>query len=203
MEGELTPGGKRGEESVRYEITPAAEGTPAKTAVVPATEFERLGGRGSTRKWRQSLRYVGEGGDTSLSVGKFLRQTGNEWRDAVVGRSSRFSTRRMRGITPLRSSTLNPSGEHEVMYADGAREWIYVFLQGTRWPDGIPEALPPPPKPEGGASGDGDGGGSKSKSKSRSGEPRVAAALDSTRVRCRGRRRPNPPSRRVLLPARR
>ena len=26
---------------------------------MPATEFERLGGRGSTRKWRQSLRYLG------------------------------------------------------------------------------------------------------------------------------------------------
>ena len=170
MEGELTPGGKRGEESVRYEITPAAEGTPAKTAVVPATEFERLGGRGSTRKWRQSLRYVGEGGDTSLSVGKFLRQTGNEWRDAVVGRSLEILNPEDARYYAAEIINFKPeSGEHEVMYADGAREWIYVFLQGTRWPDGIPEALPPPPKPEGGASGDGDGGGSKSKSKSRSG----------------------------------
>ena len=145
MEGELTPGGKRGEESVRYEITPAAEGTPAKTAVVPATEFERLGGRGSTRKWRQSLRYVGEGGDTSLSVGKFLRQTGNEWRDAVVGRSLEILNPEDARYYAAEIINFKPeSGEHEVMYADGAREWIYVFLQGTRWPDGIPEALPRP-----------------------------------------------------------
>ena len=189
---------------MRYEITPAAEGTPAKTAVVPATEFERLGGRGSTRKWRQSLRYVGEGGDTSLSVGKFLRQTGNEWRDAVVGRSLEILNPEDARYYAAEIINFKPEGgEHEVMYADGAREWIYVFLQGTRWPDGIPEALPPPPKPEGGASGDGDGGDLSRRVSRVRGEPRVAAALDSTRVRCRGRRRPNPPSRRVLLPARR
>ena len=80
--GTLTPGGKRGDEQVRY--VPKG-GTEGKELVVPATEFERLGGRGSTRKWRQSLRFVGDDDEfKNLPVGKYLREIGASYRDAVV-----------------------------------------------------------------------------------------------------------------------
>ena len=82
VEGRLVPGGKRGEESVEL-----LEGGSVSGKIVPATEFERLGGRGSTRKWRQSLRYVDEASDEAPTpVGKWLRETGAGWRDAIVGR---------------------------------------------------------------------------------------------------------------------
>ena len=52
--------------------------------VVPATEFEKLGGRGSTRKWRQSLRYQGDDGERGIPVGKWLRR-GRQGSPGVVG----------------------------------------------------------------------------------------------------------------------
>ena len=36
----------------------------------PATEFERLGGKGSAKKWRQSLRLVGKHAVTPRDDGK-------------------------------------------------------------------------------------------------------------------------------------
>ena len=36
----------------------------------PATEFERLGGKGSAKKWRQSLRLVGKHAVTQETMGK-------------------------------------------------------------------------------------------------------------------------------------
>ena len=133
--GRLTPGGKRGEESVAYV---PLEGGDEK--VVPATEFERLGGRGSTRKWRQSLRHVDDTGDTVTTVGRFLKEKGSCWRDAIVGRAveiqdngdcEKFAAHEIVGFKP-------ESGEHEVMSGDGTRDWLYLFLQTTRWPDGVP-----------------------------------------------------------------
>ena len=171
MVGRLTPGGKRGEESVAY--TPD-EGAPEK--VIPATEFERLGGRGSTRKWRQSLRHLDERGEAVTTVGRWLKERGGRWRDAVVGRAMEiraaaegqekddFSAVEITGFKP-------ESGEHEVMYRDGAREWLYLFLQTTRWPDGVPEDLPPPSSgTDGGDDGDNARQGGKSGSKSGAGK---------------------------------
>jgi SWI/SNF-related matrix-associated actin-dependent regulator of chromatin subfamily A member 5 len=157
--GRLTPGGKRGEESVAYR---PSQDAPEK--VIPATEFERLGGRGSTRKWRQSLRHLDENGEAVTTVGRRLKERGGRWRDAVVGRAmeiraaeggvetTSFSAVEITGFKP-------ESGEHEVMYHDGNREWLYLFLQTTRWPDGVPEDLPPPSAEPGDADGDGAKGG--------------------------------------------
>ena len=154
VEGRLVPGGKRGEESVEL-----LEGGSVSGKIVPATEFERLGGRGSTRKWRQSLRYVDEASDEAPTpVGKWLRETGAGWRDAIVGRAVEVETEG--AYVPHDVTGFKPeSGEHEVMNADGAKEWIYLFLQGTRWPDGAPETLALPPKPTPGAESPGSGGG--------------------------------------------
>ena len=81
------------------------------------------------------------------------------------------------------------SGEHEVMYADGNREWIYLFLQTTRWPDGVPLRLPPlevvePPLDGAGGGGGaggvgGDGGGTGD---GREGEAAVAAVAATATV---------------------
>ena len=80
MRGVLLPGGKRGEELVRFAAplgqlssssvaaaaAARAAGSSSSTAsmssmaefTVPATEFERLGGKGTAKKWRQSLRLI-------------------------------------------------------------------------------------------------------------------------------------------------
>ena len=169
--GRLTPGGKRGEESVAYA---PSEGAPEK--VIPATEFERLGGRGSTRKWRQSLRHLDERGEAVTTVGRWLKELGGRWRDAIVGRAMEIRAA-AEGVEKLDFSAVEitgfkpESGEHEVMYRDGAREWLYLFLQTTRWPDGVPEDLPPPSAgTDGGADGDGERQGGKSGTKSGAGK---------------------------------
>ena len=144
--GSLVPGGKRGDEQVKY-AEPGGDGSTF--SIVPATEFERLGGRGSTRKWRQSLRYVGDlsvgTAEHGVPVGRFLREIGGAWRDSVVGRAvevsaadaiDRFYAAEVTGFKA-------DSGEHEIMYADGNRDWIYLCLQTTRWPDGVPPRLAP------------------------------------------------------------
>ena len=170
MVGRLTPGGKRGEESVAYA---PSEGAPEK--VIPATEFERLGGRGSTRKWRQSLRHLDERGEAVTTVGRWLKERGGRWRDAVVGRAMEIRAAdggvESDAFGAVEIVAFKPeSGEHEVMYRDGAREWLYLFLQTTRWPDGVPEDLPPP-SAETGLSADGDGAkGGKSGGKSGAGK---------------------------------
>jgi SWI/SNF-related matrix-associated actin-dependent regulator of chromatin subfamily A member 5 len=157
LAGMLTPGGRRGDEQVEY----VEAGSDAKHTV-PATEFERLGGRGST--WRQSLRYQGDDGEKGIPVGKWLRERGNSWRDGVVGRAMEIFLPEDQvyyagEVTGFKAE----SGEHEVMYADGNREWIYLFLQTTRWPDGVPTRLPPVeavrPAAAGGGTGAGEGGG--------------------------------------------
>ena len=87
MRGVLLPGGKRGEELVRY-AAPRAASTPGVMAefTVPATEFERLGGKGTAKKWRQSLRLITptgyKQGDT---MGKWLRTIGGQTGDGSVG----------------------------------------------------------------------------------------------------------------------
>ena len=158
MVGRLTPGGKRGEESVAYA---PAEDAPEK--VIPATEFERLGGRGSTRKWRQSLRHLDERGEAVTTVGRWLKELGGRWRDAVVGRAMEIRAadggHESKEFGAVEIVAFKPeSGEHEVMYRDGAREWLYLFLQTTRWPDGVPEDLPPP---SAGITNNADGDGAK------------------------------------------
>ena len=151
LAGALTPGGRRGDEQVTY----ADENEDGKTTTVPATEFERLGGRGSTRKWRQSLRYLGDDGERGIPVGKWLREKGNSYRDAVVGRAMEILWPDDNKYYPGEVTGFKTeSGEHEVMYADGNREWIYLALQTTRWPDGLPESLPPlETKPSSGGNG--------------------------------------------------
>ena len=170
--GRLTPGGKRGEESVAYV---PSDGAPTK--IIPATEFERLGGRGSTRKWRQSLRHLDDDGNAIATVGRWLKERGGFWRDTIIGRAMEiqssddvtqedskeskdyFSAVEIVGFKP-------ESGEHEVMYHDGTREWLYLFLQTTRWPDGIPENAPAKNQ-GGGNAGDENGDTTGSKSRSR------------------------------------
>jgi hypothetical protein len=49
LAGTLLPGGRRGEEKVRMHSTGLS---------VSAPDFERAAGRGSTKKWRRSLRVV-------------------------------------------------------------------------------------------------------------------------------------------------
>ena len=82
MRGCLLPGGKRGEELVRY-AAPRAAATPGVLAefVVPATEFERLGGKGTAKKWRQSLRLVAPGTHrVAETMGKWFRTYGAQVR---------------------------------------------------------------------------------------------------------------------------
>ena len=88
MRGMLLPGGKRGEELVRY-AAPRDASTPGVMAefTVPATEFERLGGKGTAKKWRQSLRLVHVGSyKLGETMGRWLRTLGNLTGDASVGR---------------------------------------------------------------------------------------------------------------------
>ena len=168
--GSLVPGGKRGDEQVKYTKDDGSSST------VPATEFERLGGRGSTRKWRQSLRYVGDdavgSAESGVPVGRFLREIGAAWRDSVVGRAMEVSVPNDERFYAAEVTGYKAdSGEHEIMYADGNRDWIYLCLQTTRWPDGVPPRLAPEAKPTAAQAGEGavnpkrSSGGGKSKSK--------------------------------------
>ena len=136
MRGMLLPGGKRGEELVRY-AAPRDASTPGVMAefTVPATEFERLGGKGTAKKWRQSLRLVHVGSyKLGETMGRWLRTLGNLTGDASVGRHLEIfwpGDGAFYGGTVAAYKT--ETGEHEVYYDDGGKEKLQLSMQTVRW----------------------------------------------------------------------
>jgi len=146
LDGFLRPGVKRGDESVEF------MDSEGKKHVVPAVEFERLGGRGSTRKWRQSIRLgvdipareITDDSKRGPPIGKFLRDEGMVYRESVIGRCLEMWFPEIEQYYPGEVIDYkSDSGEHEILYNDGNREWVYFCLQQTRWPDGLPTRLEP------------------------------------------------------------
>lgn len=144
LDGVLTTGVKRGDESVEFTDEKGAK------QVVQAVEFERLGGRGSTRKWRQSIRLgvdmpakkIKDDRDRGIPIGKYLRDEGHVYRESIIGRCIEMWFPEVEQYFPGEViGYKSESGEHEILYNDGNREWIYLSLQQTRWPDGLPQRL--------------------------------------------------------------
>ena len=142
LDGVLRPGAKRGDETVEYVDEKGV------TRVTPAVDFERLGGRGSTRKWRQSIRLavdipaakIDDDSKRGIPIGKYLRDEGAAYRESVIGRCLEMWFPEIEEYFPGEViGYKSDSGEHEIMYNDGNREWIYFCLQKTRWPDGLPQ----------------------------------------------------------------
>ena len=144
LDGILRPGVKRGDESIEF------TDRDGKSHVVQAVEFERMGGRGSTRKWRQSIRLavdipaveIDDDSKRGIPIGKFLRDEGQVYRESIIGRCLEMWFPEVEQFYPGEVIDYKAdSGEHEILYGDGNREWIYLCLQRTRWPDGLPTRL--------------------------------------------------------------
>ena len=100
-----------------------------------------MGGRGSTRKWRQSIRLavdipaveIDDDSKRGIPIGKFLRDEGQVYaRASSVGASDVVPE--VEQFYPGEVIDYKAdSGEHEILYGDGNREWIYLCLQRTRW----------------------------------------------------------------------
>ena len=226
MRGVLLPGGKRGDELVRYaapcdrhsttgapshashaslsaaaaaaaatspSFAPAASAGASKQQVgsagndgagagvagagasmvsmaeftVPATEFERLGGKGTAKKWRQSLRLITlPGFKQSETMGKWLRTLGNLTGQNSIGRHIEIfwpSDNAFYGGTV--AAYKGETGEHEVYYDDGGKEVLQLSMQTVRWgplpPPGAREKIEAAAAAAGAGGGDGKKGGKK------------------------------------------
>ena len=99
-----------------------------------ATEFERLSGKGTAKKWRQSVRVVDPDHSLGESVSKVLKQVGEALGKDVVKREIEvfwpgdecFYHGTVMGFRP-------ESGEHEVVYDDGNKEILQIPMQTVRW----------------------------------------------------------------------
>ena len=137
MRGCLLPGGPRGEELARSFAAPrASTSTPAVMAGrVPATEFERLGGKGTAKKWRAALRLVAPGayrqGET---MGKWFCAFGSQTGDGSIGRHVEIF---WPGDNAFYGGTISAykteTGEHEVLYDDGGAASLQLSMQTVRW----------------------------------------------------------------------
>ena len=137
MRGILLPQGRRGEELVRYAVLRRDSGDMKcriSEYTCPATEFERLGGKGSAKKWRQSLRLVGKHAVTQETMGKWLKTIGTQTGADSIGRLVEV-------FWPVHETFFNAviesfradTGEHEVLYDDGSRETVQLSMQTVRW----------------------------------------------------------------------
>jgi hypothetical protein len=151
MRGVLLPGGKRGEELVRYaaprqtssasasasSFASAADAVAMAEFTVPATEFERLGGKGTAKKWRQSLRLITlPGFKQGETMGKWLRMLGGVAAsgEGSIGRHLEIfwpSDNAFYGGTI--AAYKGETGEHEVYYDDGGKEVLQLSMQTVRW----------------------------------------------------------------------
>ena len=149
MRGILLPQGRRGEELIRYAAFRRESGDlkcRISEYTCPATEFERLGGKGSAKKWRQSLRLVGKT-RTQETMGKWLKTIGAQTGVDSVGRLIEV-------FWPVQETFFNAvvesfradTGEHEVVYDDGSRETLQLSMQTVRW-GGKQRVHVSPPKP--------------------------------------------------------
>jgi uncharacterized membrane protein YgcG len=127
---------------VRY-AAPRAAATPGVLAeyVVPATEFERLGGKGTAKKWRQSLRLVAPGTHRQAeTMGKWFRAYGAQTGDLSVGRHVEiFWPGDAAFYGGVIAAYKTETGEHELFYDDGGKETLQLSMQTVRWG--------PPPAP--------------------------------------------------------
>jgi hypothetical protein len=135
MRGVLLPGGKRGEEMVRYCVMRRErERCIVDELTIPATEFERLSGKGTAKKWRQSVRALDADFKFGDSVSKLLKSIGEVLGTKCVKREIEvfwpgdecFYYGTVEGFRP-------ESGEHEVVYDDGNKEILQVAMQTVRW----------------------------------------------------------------------
>lgn len=101
---------------------------------IPATEFERLSGKGTAKKWRQSVRVVDPDYKLGDSVSKLLKAVGEVLGSTVVGRELEVF---WPGDECFYYGTVEgfrlESGEHEVMYDDGNKEILQIAMQTVRW----------------------------------------------------------------------
>ena len=152
MEGFMRPGDRRGDENVMVYKKDKEGNVTSEEQLVTALEFERLGGRGNARKWRQSIRihsgYPIEELEADelkrgMPIGKWLRDEGGTWRANVVGLpaeiwSDDMQTYKFCEFVGYKAD----SGEHEIRYEDGTRQWLFICLNKFRFPDALPVKLP-------------------------------------------------------------
>ena len=188
MRGILLPQGRRGEELVRYAAFRRESGDlkcRISEYTCPATEFERLGGKGSAKKWRQSLRLVGKHAVTQETMGKWLKTIGAQTGVDSVGRLIEV-------FWPVQETFFNAviesfradTGEHEVVYDDGSRETVQLSMQTVRW-GGKQRVHVSPPKP---GSNKGGKGSKRAKTSSNtppnSGKSATKTIVKQTWVQC-------------------
>lgn len=137
MRGVLLPQGRRGEELVRYSAL-RFDGEKCRIAeyTCPATEFERLGGKGSAKKWRQSLRLVGKYSVVTLeTMGKWLRTIGAQTGEDSIGRKVEIFWPAQEQFFSAVIERFRPeTGEHELQYDhDKSKEAVQLSMQTVRW----------------------------------------------------------------------
>ena len=152
MEGFMRPGARRGEENVMFYKKDRKGNVTSEEQLVTALEFERLGGRGNARKWRQSIRihsgYPIEELEADelkrgVPIGKWLRDEGGTWRANVVGRPAEIWSDGSQAYKFCEFVGYKAdSGEHEIRYEDGTHQWLFICLNKFRFPDGLPVKLP-------------------------------------------------------------
>ena len=126
VQAELLTGGRPREEKIRLKNKKQEEITPA--------DYERLGGHGSAKKWRKSIRIVNEDGSTGIALGDHLAKQGAEKGETVIGRrigiwwplDQVFYLGHVEGFTAQ-------TGEHTVRYDDGETEDLLLHMQRIKW----------------------------------------------------------------------
>ena len=146
LKGTLMPGCRVREERI---LCDGAEITPA--------DFERLGGRANTKKWKKSIRVVLPGREDGPRVGTWLRARGAELGLKAIGRRVGIFWPEDEVFYWGRVHDFNAStGEHLVQYDDLEHEWLYLNLQLVRWCAGDNTSTPPTANlPSGGKAGSG------------------------------------------------
>ena len=152
MEGFMRPGARRGEENVMIYKKDEKGKVTSEEQLVTALEFERLGGRGNARKWRSSIRIhsghpieelEADESKRGVPIGKWLRDEGGTWRSNVVGRPVEIWSDALQAYKFCEFVGYKAdSGEHEIRYEDGTRQWLFMCLNKFRFPDGLPVKLP-------------------------------------------------------------
>ena len=129
LRGTLLPGCRVREEKI---LCDGKEITPA--------EFERLGGRANTKKWKKSIHVVLEG-RAGPRVGTWLRARGAELGQRAVGSRVGIFWPEDEVFYWGRLLEFNPgTGEHLLQYDDLEEEWLYLNLQLVKWGQGAAPA---------------------------------------------------------------
>ncbi len=134
LRGTLLPGCRVREEKI---LCDGKEITPA--------EFERLGGRANTKKWKKSI-HVELKGCVGPRVGTWLRARGAELGQRAVGSRVGIFWPEDGVFYWGRLLEFNPgTGEHLLQYDDLEQEWLYINLQLVKWEKGAVAAGRHPP----------------------------------------------------------